>query len=958
MTTMLRLRSTRGAYLTFCVVSMLISAPAASQDDQVAAADEDDFIELEEVIVTGTRIKRRDFVSPSPLVTVSKQDIEFSGQPLLEEYFNQLPQMQPVTGRALNNGSDGSNALNLRGLGADRTLVLLNGRRVAPSGTGSAIDLNNIPSTLIDRVEIITGGASTVYGSDAIAGVVNFITRNDFSGLSVEGGYNITEEGDANIWDTNLVYGLDLSNGGNIAFYAGHYDREELFASERDFASVTWADDWESGYLQLTGSGTVPGGRIFGPPGDLGSGPVPVTWDPDGTPRQYIGSQDYYNFAPVNYMQTPQSRDTLGAFGTVPFSAEWEGYFEVSYAKNDHASNLAPAPYQASAVINTDNPILTPETQALFSQEQFIVEPGLAGMFLGKRLLELGPRLIEHNKEYQRVVAGVRGLFGDGWELDAWVTYTDADEEEVYFNTGSIGRIQQGLLVDPATGQCFDPSGGCVPVDLFGEGRISPEALAFIRVDNAANTSTRTQWLASAVVTGAPFDTWSGPVDMAFGVEWRSDEAHFVADEIFFTGDAIGLRGDAPIDGTESVYELYAEAIAPLYESESGQKLELELGFRWSDYDNAGSVETWKAGINWQLNDSVRFRSMLQHAVRAPNNRELFQAQFSEFGSFVGNFDVDPCSASQDPVGNGNAEKCILQGLSESQLGVFEAQLFYPTEFVLGGNPGLVPEASDTFTIGMVVTPVSLSGLTFTIDYYDLEVEDTIGPVDSTLVCFDPLNAGGVFCENLQRDGSGNVFKLTELIQNRGVLATDGIDFQVNYVTDLPAKLSLFGDFASLSLSTVWTHVLSLKSQENIVTEVRECAGLFGWPCANFGTVGTFPENRMLTNINYGSGPFDAHLTWSWIDGMDNAAPLGACTVFGYCPPVLAVPSISSWNYLDLGLAWQWDNGLLVRFGINNLTDKDPPLLADQGGELNTDHIMYDVYGRSYYINLRYEFGF
>jgi outer membrane cobalamin receptor len=225
----------------------LLAAQGTSTSDP-AEEDEGAFV-LEEVIVTGTRIKRRDFESPSPLVTVSREDLEFSGQPTLEEYLNKLPQMQPVTGRSLNNGSDGTAVLNLRGMGPGRTLVLLNGRRVAPSGTGSAVDVNNLPSVLIDRVEIITGGASTVYGSDAIAGVVNFITRKDFEGLSIEGGYNVAAEGDADIWDANLAYGLELPGGGNITFYAGRYEREELFADAREISSEFWIDTGDRGEL-------------------------------------------------------------------------------------------------------------------------------------------------------------------------------------------------------------------------------------------------------------------------------------------------------------------------------------------------------------------------------------------------------------------------------------------------------------------------------------------------------------------------------------------------------------------------------------------------------------------------------------------------------------------------------------------------------------------------------------
>jgi iron complex outermembrane receptor protein len=931
-----------------------------AQESSDANAPEDKVSKLEEIIVTGTRIRRRDFTSPSPLVTISREDLEFSGQPTLEEYLNKLPQMQPVTGRSLNNGSDGTAVLNLRGMGPGRTLVLLNGRRVAPSGTGSAVDVNNLPSALIERAEIITGGASTVYGSDAIAGVVNFITRDDFSGLSVEGGYNATAEGDADIWDANLAYGLDLQGGGNITFYVGRYEREELFADQREISTQFLIDNGEQGELMPGGSFFIPGGLVFFPSVDLGDGEINVTWDPDGTPRAFAFPDDLWNFQPFNYLQTPLSRDTIGVLGRVPVSASWEAYFEGGYARNEAASTLAPAFYGEFVIVNPDNPVLTPETQALFSREEFAVEPGLAGMFLAERLVELGPRIIEHDLEYVRAVAGLRGAFGDGWELDAWITYADAEESEGYFNTGSISRIQQGLLVDPATGQCFDSSGGCVPTDLFGEGNLSADAQDFIRVKNVESRTSRTQWLASAVLAGSPFDIRGRPVDMAFGAEWRSDEAHYQADELFFTGDAIGLNPEASIDGTESVYELYSEAIFTLFEGHSSdQRLELEVGGRWSNYDNADTVETWKAGLNWQHTGSLRFRTMFQHAVRAPNNAELFTEQFSVINQdFLGN-NVDPCSASQDPVGNGNVEKCIVQGLPEDQIGVFEAAPGYPTEFILGGNPDLQPEASDTFTVGFVYSPAWVSGLTFAVDYYDLEVEDAIGEVAPGNICFDPNNREGVFCEKLERDSSGNVFRITSLIENRGLLATDGIDFQVQYVTDLPTSLALMDGSAQLTIGAALTHVFSLEYQENIVTEVFDCNGLFGAPCNNlFGIgTGTYPENKLNVNLNYGSGGLSGNLAWRWIDGTDNAAVLAPEFIYGFPDPVIAVPDVSSWSYLDLGLAYEWDNGLLLRLGINNLTDKDPPLMGNAQNGNNTDALLYDVYGRTYYLNLRYRFG-
>jgi outer membrane receptor protein involved in Fe transport len=916
---------------------------------------------LEEVTVTGTRIKHRDFASPSPLTTISRLEFEYSGQPTLEDYLNQMPQLMPDQSRSVNNGNDGTSLLNLRGMGAGRTLVLLNGRRLAPSGVGSAVDVNNLPGVLVDRAEIITGGASTVYGSDAIAGVVNFITRTDFDGLSVEGGYNISEEGDANVYDASVVYGHNFGNGGgNVTAYASYTERDSLFASKRELTRFVWQDDWVSGVLQMGGSSDIPGGRISRPMADFGDGPRQVTFDPDGTPRAFIIPTDHWNFQPLNYLQTPLERKALGAMATVNLSGGREAYFEAAYAENDAAVSLAPAPARGTFQVNVDNPLLTPQARELF-ETQLVENPGdpLVSISYTRRMLELGPRIVESSREYLRLVAGIRGEIGTSWEMDAWVTWTDADEVSQFRNDGSLARLQQGLLVNPATGQCFDPSGGCVPLDVFGEGRLSQAGVDFLRVEGINNTASRQQALASAVFTGPAFDTWAGKAHMAFGAEWRRDEGSFKADDALFTGDTMSFRGAASVNGTEQVYEVYSEAAIPLYDApELGRSLGLELGARWSDYRNAGSVTTWKAGLDWQVSDTLRFRAMQQRAVRAPNIAELFEQQFVEQGSVVTLNFSDPCSASSDPVANGQADKCVLQGLPANQLGVFEATPFYPVDFTQGGNPNLTPESSDTTTIGFVITPASVPSLTIAVDYYDLEVTDTIGPIDAMLICFDPLNTGGVFCDNVQRDGTGNVVSVFQPISNRGLQHTDGIDLQVQYDTDLPASWSWGDHSAGLRLQAAWTHMFSNEAQENVVTDTYDCAGYFAYPCqfllpgANFGA--SFPENRAITNLTYSAGPLDLHLTWRWIDGMRNAAEWGGPALHDFVPN-LAVPKVGSYSYFDLGLGYRVTDDFELRFGVNNLFDKQAPNLSSFAGDHNTDPRLYDVYGRSYFLNLRYQ---
>jgi iron complex outermembrane receptor protein len=685
---------------------------------------------------------------------------------------------------------------------------------------------------------------------------------------------------------------------------------------------------------------------VLFPQVDLGDGPVRLTWDPDGTPRGFDAENDLYNFAPVNYLQTPLKRSTAGLMATLDVSERFEAYVEASFTRNEARQTLAPEPAFDLFVVNTDNPVLTLETRRVFEEQMPPVQPGLVSMLLARRMSELGPRIFDHEREYTRAVAGLRGEFTEGWDADAWITYTDSNEATQLLNRADVSRLAQGLLVDPSSGECFDPSDGCLPLDIFGEGRLSSEGVEFVRARPLDSLAERTQALASVVVTGSPFDIWSGPVDMAFGAEWRRDKGRFRDD------DALRNDGPAGVDGTETVFELYTEALVPMLDTES-QYLGLELGARWSDYKNAGSIWTYKAGMEWQPLDSLRFRTMYQHAVRAPNLEELFTTQSTVLASFIVSTG-DPCSASLDPLGSSNVDKCIAQGIPADQIGEFEATPNYPVYYTTGGNPELEPESSDTLTAGAVVTPSALPGLMVAVDYFDIEIADTIGGINAINICFDSLNSAGVFCENIRRDITLNIAEVTELTSNRGLEGTTGIDTQLQYVAELPSSVAVLEGDARLGINAIWTHVFSVESQENLVTEVYDTAGYFGYPCRADLYGGTCPSNRITSNFDYTSGPLDIHLTWRWIERTRNGGPLYSADL-GFPDPKLALPTVASYNYFDLGLGWYFSDSILARFGINNLFDKHPPQMADNVYSNGTDTGMYDVFGRTYFLSLSLE---
>ena len=920
----------KGAHGVAVAVALACTPGAA-----VAQGDDDGASVVEEIVVTGSRLPRRDLTAPSPITTIDRDDILGSGQPTLEGTLNRLPQVQPSFGRASNNPGDGTAKIDLRGIGAGRTLVMLNGRRLAPAGIGSAIDVNNMPSVLIERVEVITGGATTVYGSDAIAGVVNFITRKDFEGFGLDASYYTTEQGDSDALDFNVAWGHNFGSG-NVTLFGGYLDREPMFYADRPFSARTITDDWFSGTLDQGGSSTTPAGTISFPRIDFGNGPGLTTWDANGDPREFVGPDDLYDFAPINYLQIPLERYSAGALLNVDITDTVELYSELTWANNKSVQSLAPAgTFGAFVEINTDNPVLTPANQQFLADNGIPRGANLVGIGLSRRLLELGPRIIEADRDYTRLLAGLRGELGGSWEYDAWASFTRGEEKELQRNDGSFSRVQQGLLVDPLTGNCFDPSNGCVPLNLFGEGNLSQAGADFISAAPYLTTIEREQKLISAFVRGTLFSLPAGDVATAIGVEWRED-----------SGDlCLGIVG---------CLLQHAEVLVPvLSDAPLARYLGVELGGRLSNYDNAGELETWKLGADWEPIEGIRFRTMFQRSARAPNLGEAFLLPYDEEGRVVfSDPREDPCSASADPVGNGLSDVCIAQGIPASELGVFEAAVGAPVTFTAGGNPNLRPEIAETFTAGIVFS--MFDAWTLSVDYFEIEVEDTIGQSDPLLVCWDPNNTERVTCDSISRNGvSYDINAVDTTNANLGQLKTTGFDTQLNYMTELPGWLVPGSGGADLDVSLVWTHVTENSIQGDPASTVFECIGKFGWACGFFGNDWVFPEDRLRTSAAWVAENWRASLAWYWIEGTQNSAR-DVAPAFGIPVEAInpAIETIGSKSYLDLDVNYELSDNLTLGLTVANLLDESPAFLADNGNQANTETEMYDVFGRAYTLRL------
>lgn len=917
---------------------------------------------IEEVVVTGSRIRRVDFTSISPLVTIDHSDLKLSGATNLEDALNALPGVIPDLDRTSNNPQTGPEEgfnvarINLRGLGAKRTLVLLNGRRLAPSGISGAIDINSIPAAFITRVEVVSGGASAVYGSDAIAGAVNFILNDDFEGFNIDAQIDVTQAGDGRVYDVNLGYGQPFNHGrGHLTLSGGFQKRDPIFWDDRDFSAVPLFEDPDAGKIVQGGSNTTPAGVIVFPPAIIDGEFTDVTFNTDGTPRAFIDPDDLYNYAPDNYLQTPLTRWNANAFAGYELLPSVNAFIEFMFTRNDVKSYNAPVPAFGFFAVNTDNPLLTPETRSLFETFYDPDGDGIAEAFMLRRMSEIGPRLIDYTQDSIRVLGGIEGKFFDNWQGQVYYSYSEVSGAEANYNDASQSRLQQGLLVDPATGLCFDLTGGCVPVNAFGAGNLSQEGAAFVRIDPLLNTDKVREQVVQATVTGDLVSLPAGPLGIAVGGEWRKLRSDFVPDPALFTGDSLGYNPEQPAGGKIKVMEVFGEARMPLLDDNSftGQ-LNLEAGFRVSDYSLSGVTTAWKAGGDWSPLPVLRIRGMFQRAVRTANIQELFQEPSVEFG-FGGQEFYDRCSASKDPIGNGLTDVCIAQGLVPNQIGVFEAA-DSPITLFNGGNPDLNPEIADSVTVGMVLQPEQFPGFSAALDYYAIGIDNAIVNLGNAALhaCFLLKDPNAEVCRLSRRGPDGNVNEIDFVARNISVLRTAGLDLQLRYQFDAPA-LDFFNHGASINIHFLGTHTMEYGVSAETGLPLIDCTGYFGYFCANT-SFGTIPEFRTTTRFTYSSGPATVSLRWRWLDGIRNSIILED-KFYNLSPnDSLVIPSVSDQHYLDLFFNLKINMGMSMNAGITNLLDNDPPLLGSQSNGANTDPSTYDVIGRRFYIGLSLEF--
>jgi len=984
--------STRSGLLCASALAAVLglhAAPAAAQDTEVS-----------EVVITGSRIARQDYVSESPIVTIGQERITQAGMVTVENALNQLPQFVASNGAGTNTTNfvttPGQAYANLRGLGPTRTLVLVDGRRMVAGNPNAVVDLNTIPTFLVESVETITGGASAVYGSDAIAGVVNFKLKKNFEGLVIDAQLGSTDENDAGQQSFSIGYGRNFAGGrGNISAGLSYDRREGLVASDRDWAAI--------GYSVLTtglvpsGAATIPDGR-FDPssnaggaanlpsqaamdavfakygyaPGSVARG-ANLSFNADGTlfstspVRNYRGdrmpgfdpSSYTFNSADYRYLNLPLDRWSLYAAGHYDLEGGVQLYGTASYTTYDVSRQLGPASASDGAfpgpdiVVPVTNPYIPQDLRTLLASR---ANPD-APFYPRRAFSEVGGRLSDNTYETFQLVGGLRGDIGfKDWKWDVYASYGEMNHTEDQH--GNVSRAAMRELT-------FAPDGGqsiCGGFNIFGGGKVSPGCAAYISRDVTNDTKIQ-QTVVEGFVTGSIFDLPAGPVKFSAGAQYRKDEFDYSPDPLLQGPDLVGFNPAVPVNGEISSKEIYGELLVPLLaDLPAVHSLELSLGGRIADYNTTGTINAYKADLAWRPVPTLLVRGGYQRAVRAPNIAELYSPQslgFSGIGTpGLATTAGDPCDVRSSFRNGPNAGAvralCLAQGVPGGIVDTYQ-QPSTQVEILGGGNPDLSEEKSDSFTLGLVWTPgfdqPFLRRFSLSIDYYDIDLKDVIGTLSVQTIVGECFNTGGAnptfdngnfYCQQFSRIPSGAITGVLTTQVNLAAWKTSGVDAQIDWGFDL-ADLGLSDSFGQFDLNLVVSKLKDFKKQARPGADFLQNAGTISGELSG----GAYPEWKSALSATYSVGPARLTFLWRHIDGMTDFRSVPV-----YSPTAVNTPK---YDLFDLVGSWRFDERVTVRAGVNNLGDKDPPFYTSYSNS-NTDPSTYDVLGRRFFVGLTARF--
>jgi iron complex outermembrane receptor protein len=943
-----------------------ILATAAHAQEAAQSTERDEA--MQEVTVTGSRIQRASgFTAPTPVTVIGSERLEQRAIANVGDLLNELPSFRASTNPSTIQTTGGSNigarVLDLRGLGASRTLLLVDGKRFVASTSQGTIDVNLIPSVLIDRADIVTGGASAAYGSDAVAGVVNFALASEIEGMRTNVSYGSSFKGDDENLNAALAGGLAFGGDRGHFVWAGEFSKEDGLG---DCYTRSWCgQEWLNLGNSPPGTGGRPANNItedvhtatLSQDGVINSASASfplrgITFNSDGTTRPFQYGELYgTNLVPIfmrggeghgenvfidgYLLKVPVKRYLAYTKTTFDFTDSMTGGFDISYGQVDGSSNAVQYRDSAGSLANAQSfgPIRSGNPFIPASVQQTMTDNNIPTFTLGRSFGDLGNALAESSTKTYRAVASLQGSFGDSsWRWDGYYQFGKNDVRLDVAGNVSISRMRNAIdAVTNSSGQIVcainadaslandDPA--CAPFNPFGRSRFSPEAGAYVSPHGFQTTAIR-EHIAAANVQGDLLALPAGPLQIAGGAEWRKQKLAGDADPVSRATDFYSLNGQA-LAGESEVTEGYLETVVPLLRELSfAQALELNGAIRRTHYsfsnpataDNSLSVTTWKVGATWEIVPSVRLRATQSRDIRAPNLSELFGPLTTAGGGVI-----DPATGRQ---------------LNPQQIS--------------GSNPLLTPETADSWTAGIVLRPSGfLEGLQLAVDYYDIQVDDAIGTLGGQTVANRCFEGATEFCPLVDRDPvSGEITRIRNVLLNVNSIITRGLDVEAQYQFPM-------GSAGTLDLRLLGTIVNDLITVDSAGATQR--AGMTGWragtqpgmPDWSADLLTTWNRDRLsltMRNKYIPSGQYNNSLVGPNEPGWSLTLLNGA-----------NINEVDSSFYTDLSGQFQLKGDDLVVFAaVNNVFDEEPPLAPSIAG--NGNFILFDPIGRSFRLGLRAQF--
>lgn len=933
------------AWLLAGAALVSLALPAAAQAQEAA---------LEEIVVTGSRIARTNLTAPTPVTVVSEEALQARGTTNAADFLNQLPSVGvPAVSNTSSNFTTtaaGLNLINLRNLGTERTLVLVNGRRhVGGTGGSNAVDINSIPTDLLERVEVVTGGASAVYGSEAVAGVVNFILKDDFEGASAGVQYGMTDEGDGENTHAYALVGANMGNGkGNVALNVVYDKTKPIYSRDREISELDLSQSGTGAIIRPRFSPYGAGGSFYA--ADETGVPTTPFLNPDGTTFSTL--RNGYNRNQDRLISVPTERYLVSSLANYDITDSVRWFFEGTYARTEANSQSEPIAFGDNTTVGAGPtaPLLSiPTTNPLIPAAiRARLPAGTEEVFFQRRFTELGQRQGDITRQTFRFATGLEGdLIPDtSWKWNAYYAFgkvTEAQTDAGVFNTQRMQQALNAVAGPGGTVICADPAAraqGCVPINLFGAGAASGAALEYVRASSNYDADVKQQ-VGSLTVTGDLVDLPAGALGVAFGGEWRKETSSTEFDPLTLSGLSSGNQA-ANTTGSYDVWEGFAEVNVPLLaDMPFVEYLGIDGAVRYSDYSTVGKLWSYKAGGEYAPLKDMRIRATYARAVRAPNIAELFDPPQQTFSSVN-----DPCSSETIGENPTRAANCaatpgIREAIARGGFDPTEADLASIPGFN-SGNPDLDAEKADTWTVGAVFTPTFVPGLSVTVDYWDIKIKDAIQGIDrQTAVnqCVDQTPyPGNVFCGQVQRDpATGLITGLDLTQQNVATQKARGVDVQLDYTVDLADYTEALGD-GRVNVNFIGTYLDKNASTAFAGAEAIEFAGQVGYSRYRFNLRTTYEQGPVAFNwtVRYFSGA-----------NIDNESEFE-----GNRLPQLA--------YHDIQARYTVADKYQLYLGVNNLLDRNPPVIGSPfpanitGTETAAD--VYDPVGRFFYAGIRATF--